>query len=112
MGSFINSREMITATKLRALIRKQMPAPRLPNTIPDNAGPTKRAMFTMEELRANAFGISSLLLTSSCTNGCLAGKSKALMMPNITLSVRICHTTKWLVRVSIANNMACIIEAT
>src|ERR1700749_489500 len=91
-GNFINSKEVITAIKLTAFERKQIPAPNFCNTIPDNAGPIKKAKLTMAELSANALGKSSLSLTISCTIGCHAGTSKALITPSITLKKRISQT--------------------
>jgi len=35
----MNKSEVMTATKLKALIRKQVPAPSFSNTIPETAGP-------------------------------------------------------------------------
>src|SRR5450631_4796268 len=71
-GNFMNSKETTTAIKLKALIRKQVPAPSFSNTIPEIAGPTSRAKFTMEELSAMALPKCSLLSIISLTIDCLA----------------------------------------
>ena len=85
----MNNKDTMTAIKLKALIRKQVPAPSFSNTIPEIAGPIIRAKFAMDELSAIALGKSSLLSINSFTIDCLAGESKALIIPSKTLSAKI-----------------------
>ena len=88
----MNNKEVMTARKLNALIRKQIPAPSFSSTIPEMAGPISRAKFTIDELRAIAFGKSFLSSTISVTIDCLAGTSNALMVPSTTLHASISQT--------------------
>ena len=88
----MNNNDTTTAIKLKALIRKQVPAPSFSNTIPEIAGPISRAKFAIDELSAIALGRSSFLSTISFTIECLAGTSKALIIPNKTLRESISHT--------------------
>lgn len=66
-GRFINNSDIMTAVKLKALIRKQVPAPSFSNTIPEIAGPINLARLTIDELSAIALGRSSLLSIISFT---------------------------------------------
>src|ERR1039457_771773 len=111
-GNLINNKDTMTAIKLKALIRKQVPAPNFSNTMPEMAGPINRAKFTIDELSAMALGKSSLLSIISLTIDCLAGTSKALMVPSRTLNANISATVY---RVNITNpvsSVAWISEAT
>ncbi len=74
------ARARITATKLRPLRPKAEATPYRSTRRPATAGPTMRAPLTMVELRAMAFGRSSLLAIST-TNDCRVGMSRVLARP-------------------------------
>ena len=96
----------MTARKLNAFIKKQIPAPNCSNMIPEIAGPMSRAKFTMDELSAIAFGRYSILSTIWYTNDCLAGTSKALIMPSTTLNANISHIVYCVKRTKATSSVA------
>ena len=85
------SREPMTARKLMAFSRKQMPSPTAATTSPAMAGPITRAELNMAELSEMAFSRSSLLVIWMMSD-CRAGISNALMQPNITAKAITCQT--------------------
>ncbi|MNY77053.1 hypothetical protein D3C86_2168350 [compost metagenome] len=70
----------MTPRKLIPLSTKHQPAPTVSITSAPIEGPTIRAKFSVEELRATAF-IKSSLPTTSMLNACRAGRSKAFASP-------------------------------
>ena len=85
------SREPMTARKLMAFSRKQMPSPTAATTSPAMAGPITRAELNIAELSEMAFSRSSLLVIWMISD-CRAGISNALIQPNITAKAITCHT--------------------
>ena len=64
-------------------------------TAPPIIGPMKRAPFISTELKAMAFGRSSLPPTSSTSCDWRAGESNALTTPSTRFAAIRCHTSIW-----------------
>ena len=77
------TREVTTATKLKALSTKHQPVPTVAMSTPAIAGPTARAAFTMVELRLTALRRSAGP-TISRTKAWREGFSKQLLSPRTT----------------------------
>jgi len=74
-------------------------------------GPTRRAMFTIEELMAIALARSRLSSTICTMNDWRPGMSNALMMPCMTLRPRTHAMVMWPVSVRAARARDCTIES-
>jgi hypothetical protein len=83
---------------------KQIPSPKVATSQPAMAGPTARAAFTMEELRAMAFVMSSP--ATSARSAWRAGTSKALVSPSISASAMTWRGWTTPVRVTTASSVA------
>ena len=91
-GILIASSAAITARKLTALSRKQVPSPTSLITMPATDGPISRAPLNMKEFSAIAFGRSARSSSISTTNDCRVGMSNPITSPSSALRAMMCHT--------------------
>jgi hypothetical protein len=91
----MSSSAAITAPRSRLFRPKPQTSPKPAITAPPIIGPMKRAPFISAELKAIAFGRSSLPPTSSTSCDWRAGESKALTRPSTRFASTSCQTATW-----------------